>query len=190
VGTVVIGTRILIGLVFAASALSKLRRRADYHAFVATVRQWTGVRPGGAGLAASLVAAELAVPVLLAVPGTVPVGLVLAALLLAGFAAAMVVVLRRGVPTPCRCFGASVSLVSRRHVVRNFTLLVVAGGGLAGGLSGATSASPAATVVAAGAAVVVAVIVIGLDDIAAVLTAEPAPAHPSRPPRRRPSAVR
>lgn len=78
-----------------------------------------------------MAAAEAAVVVLLAVPATRTAGFVAAAALLAVLTAGIAVVLARGTTAPCRCFGASATPLSARHLVRNGVLVVVAVLGLA-----------------------------------------------------------
>jgi hypothetical protein len=129
----VVGCRVLLGAVFLVSAASKLRTRGDFGQFVAAVARF-GLVPAERvrAAAAAVVAVELAIPVLLLVPATVPVGFAVALGLLGVFTAAIGRALRRGVQAPCRCFGVSASPVGRRHLVRNLLLGVVAAAGIAG----------------------------------------------------------
>jgi hypothetical protein len=127
--------RCLIGVVFLVSAVSKLRGSRQFREFAASL---TAMRLLPSRLvtpvAAVVAATELAVPVLLAplpVPGLAAAGFAIAALLLAGFAVAIVVVLRRGVQASCRCFGGSgAAPFGRHHVVRNAVLTLIAGLGV------------------------------------------------------------
>jgi hypothetical protein len=71
-------------------------------------------------VAAGVLAAEVLAVLLSAPPATARLGLLLAAGLLAGFAGAVAVAIRRGVRRACRCFGAaSTRPMSRAHIVRN-----------------------------------------------------------------------
>ncbi|WP_248965285.1 MauE/DoxX family redox-associated membrane protein [Sphaerisporangium perillae] len=150
----------LIVLVFAASAVSKLR---DFDGFA---RSLPALAPVGAGLvrplALVIVAAETATPILLAVPPATSYGFALACALLAAFTAAIAVALRRGRRAPCRCFGASSVPVGHRHLVRNGALLIVT---VLGGLAPQGLPAPAGLAVAATAGVVGAVLIISFDDV-------------------------
>ncbi|MBG0832672.1 methylamine utilization protein MauE [Planomonospora sp. ID67723] len=150
----------LIILVFAASAVSKLR---DLRGFAGSVPALVPVRPGLARpLAVGVVAAETAVPVLLAIPPTARYGFALACVLLAAFTAAVAAALRGGRRAPCRCFGASGVPVGRRHLIRNGALLVTA---VLGALAPQGFPPPAGLAVAGAAGLAGAVLVISLDDI-------------------------
>ncbi|MEH0972088.1 MauE/DoxX family redox-associated membrane protein [Micromonospora sp. CPCC 205546] len=177
-----LGARILLALVFLAAVLGKLRTRAGFEGFVASVGQF-GVPPGWVGpVARSAVAAEAAVVVLLAVPSTVPAGLLLAAGLLGVLTVAIAAALRRGARPACRCFGAADAPIGPRHVARNLTLAAVALLGLLGGaVAGASpSPSPATVLLAAGLAVPLAAVVVRLDDLVALFAPHPS-SRPTRP---------
>ncbi|MEU8110420.1 MauE/DoxX family redox-associated membrane protein [Nonomuraea muscovyensis] len=155
-----IGCACLVGLVFAFTAVSKLR---DFGGFARSLPELVPVghalvRP----LAAAVVALEVLVPVLVAVPAAMPYGLGVALILLAAFTAAIAVALARGRKAPCRCFGVSAAPLGARHLVRNgllglaavLALLLPGGQGATGG-----------TVVAAGAALIGAILIASYDDI-------------------------
>lgn len=145
-----VACRFTIALVFVVSAASKLRAGADLDTFARSLRlfrllpaRW--VRP----VAVAVVLGELVVPPLVLVPATAPAGFLVAVVLLAVFSAAIAWVIRNGEVVTCRCFGPSDIPFSRRHLVRNGLLLVVAltgvasfggplhlGGGALAGLSG------------------------------------------------------
>ncbi|MEV4483909.1 MauE/DoxX family redox-associated membrane protein [Micromonospora coxensis] len=172
--------RLLLALVFLAAVVGKLRTRSDFADFVATVgrfgvpARWT--RP----VAATAVAAEAAVVVLLVTPGAAPAGLALAVVLLATLTAALVATLRRGERPACRCFGAGDTPIGRRHVLRNLALGAVALLGLAAALGGdGGSPSTAAVLLATGVALPLAAVVIRLDDLVALFAS--APTRPTRP---------
>lgn len=169
-----IACRTLLLGVFLAALAGKVRRRAAYRGFVASLRA-LGVLPGRlvAVTAAAVTAAEAAIVVLLAVPGTVPAGFLLTAVLLTAFTTGIVVAVRRGTTAPCACFGVSVTPLGRVHVVRNLVLLATAGAGLAvAGAGGGVEFAGAALAVAA--AVVALVPVLRLDDLAALFSRAPA----------------
>lgn len=136
-------SRCLIGVVFLVSAVSKLHGGRQFREFatsLAAMRLLPArlVTPAAAAVAVT----EGAVPVLLAplpVPGLAVTGFTVAAVLLAGFAVAIVMVLRQGVPASCRCFGGSgAAPFGRHHVLRNAVLTLIAG------LGGVASLGPSA----------------------------------------------
>ncbi|MCX4385339.1 hypothetical protein OG777_00155 [Micromonospora peucetia] len=163
-----LAARILLGLVFLAAVLGKLRTRAGFAGFVGSVGQFGVPARWTAPVARIAVATEAAVVVLLAVPSTVPVGLLIAAGLLGVLTAAIVGALRRGARPACRCFGAADAPIGPRHVVRNLALAVVALLGLLAGATAGASPSPATTLLAAGLAVPLAAVVVRLDDLVAL----------------------
>ncbi|GIE99578.1 MauE/DoxX family redox-associated membrane protein [Paractinoplanes rishiriensis] len=158
---------LLIAGVLVVSLAGKLRGRAAFRGFAAAVVEMGLVRPRlGRPVAALAIGAEATVLVLLAWPaGTVP-GLAAAALLFAGFTAALAVAVRRGARAGCHCFGASSTPVARRHVLRGGFLGTVAAAAAvlapAGPLTGISA--PQALTAAAAAAVGVAALV-WLDDL-------------------------
>lgn len=159
-----IGCACLIGLVFAFTAVSKLR---DFGGFARSLPELVPVRRALVRpLAALVVALEVLVPVLVAVPATTSYGLGVALTLLVAFTVAIAVALARGRNAPCRCFGVSATPLGARHLVRNGllclatapALLLPAGEGMTGGTVGGT-------VVAAAAALVGALLIASYDDI-------------------------
>jgi hypothetical protein len=164
---------LLLG-VFLAALAGKVRRRAAYRGFVASLRA-LGVLPRQLVevIAAAVTTAEAAIVVLLAVPGTVPAGFLLTAVLLMAFTTGIVPAVRRGTTAPCACFGVSATPLGRVHVVRNLVLLATAGAGLAvAGAGGGTEFAGAALAVAA--ALVALVPVLRLDDLTALFSRAPA----------------
>jgi hypothetical protein len=159
-----VGGAVLLAVVFATASLSKLR---DFPGFLRSVPALAPVRPRWvAPLAVGVVAAELAVSVLVLVPGTATYGFVLAGALLLAFAGAIGVALRRGQRSSCRCFGVSSAPLHPGHVARNLMLVGLAA---IGGSAPHHLPSMGGLAVAALAGAVGAVLVIAADDIAVVL---------------------
>jgi hypothetical protein len=171
VGYVVLGCRCVVGLVFVASLVGKLRGRKVYAGFVVAAGRlapgWVVSRVPARVVAGGVIAAEAAVLVLLVLPGTALVGFVLAVLLALAFAAAVLAALRGGDRAPCHCFGVSARPVGGVHIARNVVLAAVAGLGLAaGGAAGPLEPAGVVTAVVAGAVVAAAVVV--AEDVAAL----------------------
>jgi Methylamine utilisation protein MauE len=173
VSYLVLACRCLLGVVFAVSAVSKLRP-AGFAEFIRTVR---AVVPGwsrwAGPIAATVAASEALVVVGLFLAARTPYGFGLAGLLLAAFVPAIGYTLRRGAAVRCRCFGSSGTPLGYPHLVRNALLIAVAVAGLLGNASiegtGPAAALPAAAVsVAAG--VVAAAVLIRLDEIVELFT--------------------
>jgi hypothetical protein len=122
-----LGIRLLLVLTFAASAASKVRSRDAFAAFAGSLGA-LGLLPraGVLPIAVALVAAEAAAAALLLPEATAVAGLALAAALLAGFSVVILVVTRRGVQAPCRCFGASTRPLGYPHAARNALLAAAA----------------------------------------------------------------
>lgn len=165
--------RCLIGLVFVASAWSKRPVNGQFKQFsdsLAAMRLLPArfVVP----VAAGVVALEAAVVLLLLLP-LAAFGFALAILLLAGFAGAIFLVLRRGVQASCRCFGGSGAAPFRRHhIVRNVALIAVAGAGLVAALA-APAISWEAVALGAMPGAVVALLVTRLDDLVELFAPAP-----------------
>ncbi|MEU1673621.1 MauE/DoxX family redox-associated membrane protein [Streptomyces roseifaciens] len=166
-GYLAIGIHCLIGVVFFASSLGKSAGRKAFDRFVVSV-EGMRIMPSrrARSVARAVVTAECAVCVSLAVPVTAATvaGLVTAAGLLTVFTAAIAVSVRRGVRTPCRCFGASASPLGPRHIVRNLALTAAAVTGAAAvAAPGATA--PGGTAVAVLGGLLLGGLVAALDDI-------------------------
>jgi hypothetical protein len=157
-----VGCASLIGWVFLASAISKLRHFGE---FSRSLPALAPVRPGQAEpLATTVITAEAAVPILLLFPATVFYGFALAGALVAAFTAVIGIALKRGRRAPCRCFGAASAPLGPSHLVRNFILLTST---LAGGLAlGAQPPHAAGLVVAIAAGLLGAILIVAMDDIA------------------------
>jgi hypothetical protein len=184
---------VLAALVFGASAASKLGSPGAYRRFRAAMAD-TGLlpprlrAPSTAGLAgAELIAAlSLGAAAVSMVTGArslgavVPVALGLATLLAGLLVTGVAVLVRRGVPARCACFGASVSEpIGVRHLVRNLVLLGIVLLGLAGSLAGPgggqAGLGPAgAVVMAAGTGGCGALLIVCWEDLAVLVTPVPA----------------
>ncbi len=168
---VAIACRFTLFLVFVASASGKVRNDA-FSGFVTTLRvlrlapaAWA--RP----LAFLVVAGEAVAAGLLVVWSTA--GLALSGLLLLVFCVAIEVAVRRGVKVPCRCFGSSADLLSRRHLVRNGMLLALVALGLA---ASGPDADLAGLVFAAVTGISAAALVIRFDDLVVLVAGPTEPA--------------
>ncbi len=169
----------VIGLVFALSVVSKLRSGPAFREFTS----WLAALPlplvRRRASAVTMVAAETAIVVLTGLPWTAQAGLILAAVTLAVFTTGTWLAVARGADQPCQCFGASVTPLGRRHVVRDVVLCMVAVVGVAA--AGAAGARPAGIVVSLVAGLTIALFVVFLDDLAA-LFAGPGDAGPGLAP--------
>ncbi|MFJ8621344.1 MauE/DoxX family redox-associated membrane protein [Kitasatospora sp. NPDC093550] len=125
-----LGCRAVIAVVFATSALAKLRARRD---FASALRVMAVLPPRLTGLAVvGVPAAEAALALLAWAPGPIATWAFFASGgLIALFTAVLVRLLRRGADVSCSCFGASGVPVSKAHVGRNLVLMAVVGAGLA-----------------------------------------------------------
>lgn len=159
----------LLVVVLLASSAGKLRGRQALRAFADSLVSLRLVRTASAlPVALALAVAESATAVLLVAPASRTTGFAAAAVLLTVLTAGVAVVLARGTTAPCRCFGASVTPLSVRHLVRNVLLAAAAVLGLlapAGSLPGA--------LVAVATGVVAGILVAVLDDVVALFAPLP-----------------
>lgn len=164
--------QVLLAGVFVLALASKVRGRADFAAFAASIRALGLFSGAGSAVAAyALVGAEAVVVLLLLLPSTVIAGLAAAGATLAAMTAGILAALRGGKRGTCRCFGASEAPLGRVHVVRNLLLITGAATGLAAAFAGAESpAHPAGLALAAVVAAVGILIVVRLDDLVALFT--------------------
>ncbi|MDP9844058.1 MauE/DoxX family redox-associated membrane protein [Streptosporangium lutulentum] len=179
----IITCRMLLIGVFVIALAGKVRGRAAFDGFVASIVSLR-VLPGAWSAVAAhvLVGAEAAVVVLLALPSTVPLGFVTATGMLVVMTAGILIALRRGQRTPCRCFGASAKPLGRVHVVRNIALAVAGGAGFtAGGVVGGAGSSPhpAGIALALVTAAVGILFVTRLDDLMELFAAPLSPRRPA-----------
>jgi hypothetical protein len=166
-GYLLVSARTLMGAVLFVSAGSKVRSTAAFAGFGAWLGQLTVVPANQIKYVAVLVVAAEAVAVpLLAIPATAIPGLALAAVLMIAFAVSIGVVTRRGVPVPCRCFGASARPLGPEHVTRNILLAAVA---IAAAAMASLSPGPALGAASTGLAlltgIAAAAVIVRLDDI-------------------------
>ncbi|HET8684389.1 MAG TPA: MauE/DoxX family redox-associated membrane protein [Micromonosporaceae bacterium] len=164
----VVGLRCLLGLVFLVSAVGKVRSQASFTGFVDSVRRFDiltlrQVKP----VAIAVVATEATVAILLAMRYTVTLGFLLAGGLLGVLTGAIAVVVHRGTPQSCRCFGVASAPLGRRHLVRNTLLVLASVFGVAGsvGVVAPGSAHPGGVALAVACGVALALLVMRFDDI-------------------------
>lgn len=117
----------LVAGTFALSAAGKLRDAAAFAASLAPFGVPAGRRRAVTG---AVIAAEAAVVPLIAWPATTPIGFAAATLLLAGFGAAILHVIRTGAVVHCRCFGVEGAVLRAAHMWRNGALALPALAGL------------------------------------------------------------
>lgn len=155
-----LGLRAAFFVLFLLAAGSKTWSATARRAFAAWVGDLGLVPSRHAGaVAKAAVAAEWTVAALLLTPWA-PVAFALAAALLAGFAAATAVVVRRGTRAKCLCFGSSAAVLGRRHVVRDAALAAAAAAGAGLGSAALPPAAGIAVFGAAGCAVALAVVLL------------------------------
>ncbi|MGC5033160.1 TlpA family protein disulfide reductase [Micromonospora sp. DT229] len=116
--------------------VGKVRGRAAFAAFRASLPRTVGVPAARAGaLAVAVLAAEAftagTLLAAVALPALAPAGFALATGLFAAFTVAVAGMVRRGVREPCHCFGVAESPPGPAHVLRNLLLTAVALGGAA-----------------------------------------------------------
>ncbi|WP_051799299.1 MauE/DoxX family redox-associated membrane protein [Catenuloplanes japonicus] len=159
---VVVAARVLLGVVFAVSAVQKCRDGRDFRRFVTAVAGRD--LPVRAALAGT-VAAEFATAALLLAPAgpgwRVPAGFVLSLGLLIVLTGVLLVAMRQAVQEPCGCFGTGSGPAGPAHVARNAVLAAAA----VAGLAGAHAAPTGDLLVAATLGAAAAVVVIRLDDL-------------------------
>jgi hypothetical protein len=118
--------RAVLGFVFAAAVVGKLRDRADFAQSLSSL----GIRRASAPVAAAVIAAEALCAGLLLFTATADWGYGLAVLLLAAFSAGIVSAMRAKRAVACNCFGSGGKPLGPAHLVRNGLLALVAVAGL------------------------------------------------------------
>lgn len=121
-----IGCRLIVGLVFLVAVVGKITSHVEFTTSVRRLVPWFPTRP----TAWAVFTAEVATVVLLGVPATATAGFVVALTIVLGFTLAIAAALRRGEATACRCFGASNTPIGPSHVVRNCLLLAATAVGM------------------------------------------------------------
>jgi len=115
----IVGCRCLLAMTLLVAVAGKLRSRHALAGFRYSIEALRLVPRGWSGaIAAAVIAGELAVPALLAVPATVPAGFLGAAALFGAFTVSILATLGRGTRASCRCFGASSRPLGPPHVAR------------------------------------------------------------------------
>lgn len=174
----VMAARVCLMAVFATAVVSKGRRRSALAEFARSLADLQLVRPRWSWItAASVVLAEAAIVVLLAVPDTARVGSVIAGLLVICFTVALAMASRRNPKAQCPCFGKpriAGQTSGHNEIIRNTVLAVFA-------MTGtfpvdAFAVAPAAVATAAAAGLLAAVLIICFDDLIAL--ARPATTRP------------
>ncbi|MEI5102771.1 hypothetical protein RB200_34950 [Streptomyces sp. PmtG] len=165
------GVRGMIGVLFPMSVVGKVAARSSWGAFVAAVGDMrvvprTLVRP--TAWLVTVVESVICLLVSLPLTAAAVTGLTLAAGLLAVLTCGIGLALRRGVRSPCHCFGRSTTPLGIPHTVRNAVLSALAG------VSAVTITAPAdphpgAVVLAVAAGVTVGLLVASLDDVLSLL---------------------
>ncbi|MEV8637014.1 MauE/DoxX family redox-associated membrane protein [Streptosporangium sp. NPDC051023] len=164
--------RLLLALVFFVAVATKVRGRSDLAQFRAAVREFGVGLPWSSAASGAVIAGELVAASLMLIDAVAPVGLGLAAVLLAAFTGAIGSAVRRGATTSCRCFGASDQPLGVRHVVRNVILLSITAAGMTGTLlapGGVGGLDVTALFLSGFVAVVLATLVIAYDDLVALV---------------------
>ncbi|WP_433892065.1 MauE/DoxX family redox-associated membrane protein [Streptomyces sp. CA-111067] len=171
--------RLVLAGVFAVSAASKLRSARAFASFEEAVARLGGVpgrvlRPVSAGLAGA--EALLAVAVL--VPATAFAAVLLSAVMLLTFSAALARALRAGEPVRCNCFGPSQRPVSAAQLTRNGLLIALAAAALTtwpSETSTPADVGPAPLLICLLVAVVTTGAITLWDDLADLFAVQPAP---------------
>jgi methylamine utilization protein MauE len=166
-----VACRLLLATVFAIALAGKVSSATAWTAFEDSLREMDVVPENRVAVAArGSVATEFAIVVCLLIPSmaTGLAGFVLAGGLLAAFTWAIMIVVRRKQKVACRCFGASTTPLSLRHMIRNELLIAVALTGFITTANSGTAALPAA-ILAGVTGAVIGMLVAALDDIVALL---------------------
>ncbi len=174
VGYVVLACRVLVAMVFVASAASKLLSAASFRSFVTATRDMAVPAVLAPAVAVCVVAGELGAAALLALWPGGTAGFVVAGVLLVAFTAGIAGVLLRGKDQSCNCFGSTTAPIGPRHVVRNAALLAVVAAGLLCQAPGESETHWAGVVAASVAGLAGAALVLSTDSLAELFAKGPA----------------
>ena len=162
-GAVGVGCCWLVAVVFAISAVGKLRTSAVRAAFRRSVADMDVLPARAVGAVATVVPMTEAVTVaLIVMPSTAVLGCVLALALLGAFTTGIAIVLRRGTRAGCLCFGATERPYGPRHLVRNGLLAAAT---LAGALTTGYPTDLPGALIAIVAGVLAALVLVAFDDL-------------------------
>lgn len=137
--------RLLLGLIFATSAIGKMRKPRLFVETVEQVAAMFGVRwrRSAAGVAIAVIAFEVALAIVL-LAGLIPVPAAIASIVLfASFAALAGVAALRGAKIECHCFGASSDTLGFRTSARALLLTFAAVAYLVAALASGAGVVPA-----------------------------------------------
>jgi hypothetical protein len=162
-GPVGVGCCWLIAVVFAVSAVGKMRTAPVRLAFRRSLADMAVLPTRAVGtVAAAVPILEAAVVVLLVVPPTAALGCLLALALLVTFTTGIAIVLRRGTQAGCLCFGTTERPYGPRHLVRNGLLAAVA---LAGAVASGHPIDLPGALIAVAAGVLAALVLVTFDEM-------------------------
>ncbi|WP_326549832.1 MauE/DoxX family redox-associated membrane protein [Micromonospora sp. NBC_01813] len=117
--------------VFAVSAVTKLRVRAEAEAAIALLLRLPQSRRAVVTVVTSLlIVAELTIAVAMLVPRVSPAAQVSAIGLLVVLTLGVATAVKQKISVPCACFGRPTSDLGKRHIYRNLILIAIAGTGL------------------------------------------------------------
>ncbi len=125
---IVIGVRVLLGVIFSAAVASKVARRSHYSAFRQSLTtlpllpaRWSYV------LAPLSLAAEALCIILVVIPATQDEAFVLAAIILSAYTSVLLAARLSGSLTACHCFTSiPISPISAGDIARNVILIMIA----------------------------------------------------------------
>ena len=166
-----VACRLLLATVFVISLTGKVSGRSAWIAFEDSLREMAVVAPSNVPLtavASAAVEAVIVVCLLVPAPALGLIGFVLSAGLLAVFAYAITAVVRRKQAIACRCFGASTTPLSVRHIVRNGILVAIAILGAVATIGSAAAQLPVA-IMAGVIGAVLGMLVAAMDDLVALV---------------------
>lgn len=162
-GTVGVGCCWLVAVVFAISAVGKVRAAPVRLAFRRSLADMAVLPARAVGtVAAAVPVLEAAVVVLIVLPSTAVLGCLLALALLVTFTTGIVIVLRRGMRAGCLCFGTTERPYGRRHLVRNGLLTAAA---LAGALTTGHPIDLPGALIAIAAGVIAALVLVTFEEL-------------------------